>query len=98
MGLMGVCVIGTGTEFEGFQREMGTRRLGDWMERGVQAGGVCSSKKAAEGGEMKGVCVRNGGGGKQKSTLRLGALWKGTGVFGRMESGVVDRRAREGCL
>lgn len=42
---MGGGVIDTGTEFEGFQREMGTRRLDGWVERGVKAGGVCSSNR-----------------------------------------------------
>lgn len=45
---------GGGTEFEGFRREMGTRWLGDWVERGVDAG-VYSSKRAAEVSEMVSV-------------------------------------------
>lgn len=69
---MGGGVIGAATEFEGFRREMGARSLGDWMESGVQAGGVCSSKKTAEVSEMEGVCVRNTGGQQQKRNLEVG--------------------------
>lgn len=42
------------------------------MESGVQAGGVCSSKKTAEVSEMEGVCMRNTGGQQQKRNLEVG--------------------------
>lgn len=79
-------VVDTGTEFEGFRREMGTRRLSG----GVKAGGVCSSKRAAEVSEMEGVCVKN------TSGQRLGAPWKGMGCVagwrvGKMFVGVVGK-------
>lgn len=38
----------------------------DWVEKGVKAGGVCSSKRAAEVSEMEGVCVKNTSGQRQK--------------------------------
>lgn len=37
-----------------------------WVERDVKAGGVCSSKRAAEVSEAEGVCVRNSSGHQQK--------------------------------
>lgn len=37
-----------------------------WVEKGVKAGGVCSSKRAAEVSEMEGVCVKNTSGQRQK--------------------------------
>lgn len=37
-----------------------------WVERGVKAGGVCSSKRGADVSEMEGVCVKNSSGQQQK--------------------------------
>lgn len=50
-------------------RGFGEKWLGDWVERGVQAGGVCSSRS-----EMEGVCVRNTGRQQQKRNLEVGTV------------------------
>lgn len=50
-----------------------------WVERGVKAGGVCSSKGQQEC-EMEGVRVKNTSGQQQtRESWRLGAPWKGMG-------------------